>query len=151
DRAYAAMALGEMGKEARPALGLLIDALRPEPAGVPYAAADAIGKIGDPERAALPRLLEALKNPRATLPVALALWKVEKHPDALKTWTALLRDDDIYLRRGAAQALGEIGLEAAPAIPALRAALKDEWFEVRRAAAAALGGLGPAARAAVPE
>jgi HEAT repeat protein len=50
-----------------------------------------------------------------------------------------LRDPDLFVRRFAAQALGELGPDARPAVPALKAALNDSRREVQEAALAALG------------
>ncbi len=60
-----------------------------------------------------------------------------------------LKDEDELVRRDAAEALGMIGPEAAPAVEALIEALKDEVAQVRRDAAWALGKIGPAAAPAV--
>jgi len=62
----------------------------------------------------------------------------------------LLRSDSSEVRWTAADALGQIGPDAAGAAEALGAALKDDDPLVRRVAAEALGKIGPDARAAVP-
>ena len=70
------------------------------------------------------------------------------HP--LSYWTGALKDPDPEVRRSAAFALGRIGHEAGPAVPALAEALKDESPRVRFESALALYKIGPAARDAVP-
>ena len=60
-----------------------------------------------------------------------------------------LRDQDAFVRRDAAHALGRIGPEARPATPALVAALKDKNLGVRQAAAKALKQIDPDAAARV--
>ncbi len=60
-----------------------------------------------------------------------------------------LKDEDVLARSDAAEALGQIGPEAAPAVEALVEALKDEAAGVRLHAAMALGGIGPEAAPAV--
>jgi len=53
-----------------------------------------------------------------------------------------LKDNDTKIRRMAAEALGGIGPDAKPAIPALAEALKDTDEAVRLAAVEALAGIG---------
>jgi HEAT repeat protein len=52
-------------------------------------------------------------------------------------------DQDAFVRRAAATALGNLGLEARSAEPALLAALNDRSGPVRKAAAEALKKVGP--------
>ena len=54
-----------------------------------------------------------------------------------------LRDEDAFVRRDAAVALGRIGAEARQTTPALVATLKDKKADVRRAAAKALSRIDP--------
>src|SRR5947209_8148010 len=66
-------------------------------------------------------------------------------------WLEQLNAEDPALRREAVQAVGNMGPEAAEAVPDLVRALKDPDAGVRRQAAKALGNIGPAAReASVP-
>jgi hypothetical protein len=67
--------------------------------------------------------------------------EVQKYIEALKS-------TDIYIRRDAARALGEIGPEAKDAVPELVEALDDEDMDL--IAVWALGRIGPAAIVAVP-
>ena len=53
-----------------------------------------------------------------------------------------LSDDDLPLRRAAAQAIGEIGPDAKAAVAPLAAALKDRTRGIREAAAVALWRIG---------
>ena len=73
------------------------------------------------------------------------------HHESVAEWTEQLQSENWLHRARAAEALGEIGTEAAAAIPALRAALHDRHVEVRRDTAEALGKIGPAAADAVPD
>jgi HEAT repeat protein len=57
----------------------------------------------------------------------------------------VLKDEDPYVRRDAARALGEFGPAAKPAVPALQAALGDKEPGVRKAAGDALRKIDPGA------
>jgi HEAT repeat protein len=61
-----------------------------------------------------------------------------------------LTDEDPGVRERAAVALGRLGPEAKPAVPALILAIRDEsnWV-IRAEAAIALGNIGPEAKAAL--
>ena len=65
-------------------------------------------------------------------------------------WLELLRDKDVAKRRQAARELGDQGIEADRALPALSYALHDEDASVRREAALSLGKFGSEAKAYVP-
>jgi HEAT repeat protein len=56
-----------------------------------------------------------------------------------------LKDENVYVRRDAARALGQFGPSAAGAVSHLRALLRDRESSVRRAAAQALGQIDPTA------
>jgi HEAT repeat protein len=56
-----------------------------------------------------------------------------------------LKDDNTYVRRDAARALGHFGGEAREAVPSLQARLRDKEPSVRKAAAGALQQIDPAA------
>jgi HEAT repeat protein len=66
----------------------------------------------------------------------------------LGQWMNLLNDKDEEIRWEAVAALGEMGHEAKPAVPALIELLKNQ--DRRKVAAWALGKIGPAAKTAVP-
>jgi HEAT repeat protein len=57
----------------------------------------------------------------------------------------LLANEDAFIRRDAAQALGRLGPKAGSAVTALRTATRDKNAHVRRAAADALQKVDPAA------
>ncbi len=65
-------------------------------------------------------------------------------------WVELLKSQDPAERAMAANALEEIGPEAATAVPALTDALRDKEWEIRGMAASALGSIGPKAKDAMP-
>jgi HEAT repeat protein len=61
-----------------------------------------------------------------------------------------LQDENTYVRRDAARALGSFGEEARSAVPALQAALRDREPSVRQAAAKALSRIEPKLAPKVP-
>jgi len=118
-RRSAAMALGEMGPQARSAQPLLLTALGDNHAIVRSWAASALVKIGASPLQAVPAI------------------------------AALLEDPDVKVREAAATALGAFGPEAREAVPMLAEALTDSGPHVRTWAAGALGCIGPSASSAV--
>ena len=112
---------------------------------------------------ALPPLARGLKDPDVHLRrnVALALnvlagnWydRSKERMDiraALPALIAALQDADGSVRAWSAQAIGEIGLDAAQAVPALVMLLGNADEGSRNSACIALYGIGPAAKAALP-
>jgi HEAT repeat protein len=67
----------------------------------------------------------------------------------LSTWIKLLRHGSAAERHWAAWSIGELGADAAPAVPALSRALADKT-SFRTAAARSLGDIGPPAAGAIP-
>ncbi len=122
-RGGAALVLGDLGADAKPAVPALLRALKGVQPGPPALAARS--------------------------PLLLALARVG--PDAVPPLVEWLRDADPELRNSAATALALIGPAARPAVPALIGMLKDAEAANRREAAIALGSIGPGASdAAVP-
>jgi len=150
-RAGAAYALGGIGSAAAPAVPALIARLADLDERVRWRAVDALGKIGP--RADSVELLAALVRETACPGRGLAAEQLGRvggaaHaavPDLIEA-TSDARPD---VRWRAVWALGQIGPDAAPAVPALRTALADA--DVRWRAAEALGEIGPTAAAAVPD
>lgn len=68
----------------------------------------------------------------------------------LGEWIALTKDTNEKVRKDAAWALGYIGPDAKPAIPAVTELLTDKNNDVRWMAAYALGRIGPDPKTAVP-
>jgi HEAT repeat protein len=161
--------LGELGSGAKAAVPALVT--RTERGDCE--AAEALGKIGPDARAAVPALngllnrkvpagVEATEVKRlkelytqARVKAALALWRIERWPGAVPLLMGLLedrtrefREEGSCVRWMTADALGNIGTAAEPAVPLLRDALQEKWL--RYHAAQALGNIGPKAQAAVP-
>ena len=127
-RRLAAEALGKQKVEA--AAPALAELLRDSDAGVRGAAADALGRIGPK---AVPALVAALRHPEAPgrLLALTALrrmapkTKEARSEGVVKALAAALRDKDADVRIHAAAALGAVGADAGPALPALFEAAKD--------------------------
>ena len=122
-------ALGNVGREAKAAVPVLIKALikalKDKDFLICEHVAKALGKIGPEAKEAVPILIKTLKDKDD--------WKKEE------------------VRYSAAEALGKIGPEAKAAVSALTDALKDKDSEVREYAAEALAFIDPNARADVLE
>ncbi len=112
---------------------------------------------------ALPALARGLSDPdvRIRRNVALVLnvlaggWFDSSQPKVnirvcLRALVAALKDSDASVRGWAAQAIGEIGPDAAEAIPALVTLLRNEDEGSRNSACIALRGIGGAAKEALP-
>ncbi len=165
-RRLAAKSLAEMGTEAKAAAPALIVALKSDKdLFVRRFAAQALGEVGADPKAAVPALRGALREDRKELVEAAILALGKLGPTAVPPLVEALKggaaspgknspkkgpaptDHTAFLRAKAAEALGQIGEDAKPAVPALVAALKDAG--VRTEAATALGNIGPAAKEAV--
>jgi HEAT repeat protein len=108
----------------------------------------------------IPRAIALLKtgSPEQRVLAAEALGKrgavrASDVKEAVPLLRALLANHrDPRVRRAAAEALGNIGLEPDETVPALVTTMKsDRVDQVKLAAIAALGQMGPEARAALPE
>jgi len=142
-REQAAAALGKQREVA--AIPALLQALKDPEERVRARATGALAGIGLP---AVGPLIGALRDPAARRPAIQGL--VEVGEEAVDSLVAALADPSPEVRGGVADALGEIGAEAA--IPALVAALQAPEASVQWRAAWALEMFGedvPAARAAV--
>ncbi len=99
----------------------------------------------------IPQLLEALKSHdwkvKVTAAHTLGLFGIKAQP-AIPALNNLIQDENADVRFVAAQALGEIGVEAV--VPALTKALQDKDENVRVSAAAAFQKIGSAAKQAKP-
>ena len=71
--------------------------------------------------------------------------------DPLRRLVEMLKNDNLFVRLGACQALAALGSRGASAVPALRNTLKAEDLWLRIKAAEALAAIGDAAMPAVPE
>jgi hypothetical protein len=152
-RRKAVKELGEAGKDAQSAAPALVEALKDKDLFVRRFAAQALGDVeADPKVAAKP-LAEVLKNPKEKKEVqeAAAGSLGRMGAAGVAPLTAAIKDDatDNDVRRRAVEALGKIGPDAKPAIPALLVVLRmapgakkkgaDKDADFRIEAATALG------------
>jgi arylsulfatase A-like enzyme/HEAT repeat protein len=150
-RANAAAVLGQLGADAKPAVGALSKALGDKEFAVRAEVAVALGEIGPAARAAVPALLETLKNDDIQLLEPFVLGTLGKiGEDAVPHLVAALTAKEYRLRRGAVYALGLIGKGAAEAVEPLTKLLQAPEADLRSLAAVALGKIGDAARGALP-
>lgn len=140
-RRAALSALAVIGPKASEAVPAVAMALGDKEAVIRALAAKALGKIGAEAKTALPQLTSALKDKTASvqLSAALALWQIDGQIVGLSVLSEALKEEDVFLREQACQALGEMGLAAKAAAPALMSALTDKDAKVRALSAAALG------------
>lgn len=158
-REASAKALGDMKEAARGAVGVLAVALKDRHAGTRTAAANALRKLGKDARDALADLQAVLRDDKqerlTRVHCALALGRIGS-PDALPAVPALkeiLGDARNHpeVRKACADALSDLGKDAADAAPTLGAVLtaRDADLTLRRACADALDQIGADSRPAL--
>jgi HEAT repeat protein len=157
-RQAAALALGEIGPDAAPALAALVRAAIDRDEGVRRVASEVLARV-DPAwpvaaqtRLALPALVEGMRSdlPRVSRAAAALLVRVGR--PAVPALVELLADWEAEATRLAAfHILAQLGPSAAEAAPALAAVVASGEPPFRQAAAEALARLGAAAAPAVPD
>lgn len=164
-RQTSAAALGRMIKQpnprqddidaVKPALPILLMALKDEHAGTRAAAAESLGRFGPTASEATSQLLEIVvkdSDRHARSYAAFALVRVGASADrVVPTLTELLGKEETTteIREVLIDVLAEYGPKAAAAVSELAKALKAKEVSVRSKAAVALGKVGPDAKAAV--
>lgn len=144
-RGTAAMRLGEMGKDAAPAVGALIQVLYSGKESSHRLVAEALGEIGPAAKDAIPILLERYRKTdtaekvRLAILGALAAIAADEPEVAAVLWAALT---DQKTGPDAAHAIAKGGSKVVPILIG--------HVEKSPSAITALGGLGPAAKDAVP-
>jgi HEAT repeat protein len=115
-----------------------------------------LGKVKYSQTNVVPDLIPLLRD--RSLPVRLATVEaIDRFNSSVTTSAiphliAVLKDDDsIQLRCRTADVLGQMGANAAMAIPTLRTLLQDASPALRSASAVALGNIGRASNVAVPD
>src|SRR5262249_46450296 len=141
----AATALGKIGKEARAAVGRLVQLLAGSPPALAAQATRALGSIGCADsrvRSVLVKLWSAsLQLQNGDAQIAIALCKLHMAvPNLLGAVTrTLVAGHEVCLRKAAAEALAWCRKQETDVVPALlTATLSDTSDEVRQAAQAGL-------------
>jgi HEAT repeat protein len=150
-RMAAAWGLGQVETGGRSAVPSLVAALRDDPdPGVRAAAARALGVLEPEGEPAVPGLLDALGDPHEAVrhEAALALSELPLPDDGVPRLERALGSDDPYVVAFAAWRLGNLGMRAAPAVPALLETLDQPG--IHAVTYGALARIGPGAAAAVP-
>jgi HEAT repeat protein len=132
------------------AVPALVEVLKNRPARLRIEAARALALLGLDARAAQPALLEALTSDDTLVRRGAADALGQMGTEALPTLRRLLTNPNPHLRDGAARALGQMGLPARSAVGGLTAALKDSESTVRVQAALALWNIDQNAELALP-
>ena len=112
-----------------------------------FQAAYSLAAMGAP---AVPELIRCLSSEDEGMRRNAGYGLAAAGPAAVPALEEAARAERPETRAAAVDALGDMGLPAAPAVATLQAALKDEEDEVRTRAACALGNVGVAAEAAIP-
>lgn len=146
-RHFAVDALGRIGPKAKDAVPAIVEGLGREQNSIHYyrSAARSLGLIGPAAKDAIPILVGALDIEGDALlqtEAALALWRIDRRPEALPKLIQVLRGDDVSAACRAAVAIGEVGGDSSDAMQALIAGLSHRSADVRRAAAASLESFG---------
>ncbi|MCY2930895.1 MAG: HEAT repeat domain-containing protein [Planctomycetota bacterium] len=118
----AVYALGRLRAAAAPAVPALVGLLASDKSDARDAAIDSLGRIGPPAKAAVPKL-GALLTGRVRGDAAQALAQIGGE-EAVKILTQALKIEQA--RPSAAKALGDIGMPAKAAVPALTGVLEKE-------------------------
>ncbi|OKH30225.1 hypothetical protein NIES2119_31320 [[Phormidium ambiguum] IAM M-71] len=143
-RQQAIEALGQVGSDEKTATPVLIAALKNQDWQIRATAAHTLGKIGSPAKSVIPALISALNDPDAVvrLRATLALGQLSSDAVPLLAKTLRERQQPARVRSHASYALGEMGIEAQEAIPALIELLGENNAEIRQGVLFALKQIG---------
>jgi HEAT repeat protein len=152
ERKRSADALAEFGPRATVAIAPLMGVLDHEDVDLRQRAGHALTRIG---AVAVPALVRGMKEgtPRVRETSARTLGQMSAVArDVVPDLIAVLADveQEVAVRRAAADALGEFHQAGAPAVTALLAALRSNDYQLRAAAAQSLGAIGADAAKVVP-
>jgi len=145
-RADAADAIGRLGRVANSACGALCQALQDESVIVRTSAASAIGRVSEGDPSTTQHLIEAIEDKQGSVTVSAANALADIGSPAVPALLKLLDDSDY--RPLAISVLGEMGQQAADAVPQLVQLLNSEDETLQREVYIALASIGPAAEAA---
>jgi len=156
-RANCAQCLGEIGPEAAPFVPLLVEMLRDTEDLNAQVATTALGRIGTAAAEAIPDLRRRWRTRRdpyekTNAGYSLARVSPRDRPEVLESFLAVLRGESARIPvLQAANGVGEIGPEAAAAVPLLRPLLASEDRATRITAVMSLGKMGRAGGEAIPD
>jgi HEAT repeat protein len=145
-RQYAAEALGRFGADAQPAVPALV-AIYEQNTAESYHAATALGLIGPAAKAAVPSLLrgsaDTNRDVEFRLQCLLALGRIHAEPELvvpalMQSLREAASDTEVQIQLFSADALGQFGPEARPAVPLLTTLLQDPHSYIRFDASNAL-------------
>ena len=114
-RSMAAWALGQIGPAAEPEIPFLIETMKATKLlAVRRSTAEALGNLGAAAKPAVDELLKMLHNDDEITRVnaAVALWKIDRHAEAVPALSGLLRQGNSSQTYAAAVALGQMAAEA---------------------------------------
>lgn len=137
-RISATLALAKIGK---PAVSLLIKALKHKNSDIRISAASALNEIGDLPPRSISLILKSLRDKEGE--VRRRITEVlgrngHETKDVIPALIRVLDDKDSEVRASAAEALGKIGQADPEVVPALMKAFEDGYYNVRDNAAEAL-------------
>jgi len=149
-RAAAGRALGEIGPQAERAIPALMKMMKDHVMIVRMAAAVGLGGIGPKANEAIPLLAEALESQDEDHNVKYRAAKAlgDIGPEAVPALTKAVKNNQYFVRRISARALGNTGVAAA--VWPLIEALQDNDRNVRSISAQMLGEIGSNAKEAIP-
>ena len=147
-RGHAAESLGEIGSPARSAVPALIKLITDPEKAVRREAMDAVRAIRPGPDVVLPLLVKQLEAADPAIRMSVLSAFAEQGQAAVPNLINALKNKEAAY--WACLVLGEIGPDAAAAVPALIETLKDDRPGVRREAILALAEIGEAAAPAVP-
>jgi HEAT repeat protein/S1-C subfamily serine protease len=153
-RKNVALALGNLGPQARGVVTDLLDQLKDSDAEARKAAVVAVGKVGVEGKESVPLLIGLLKDRNVETRRAGAVLLAKLGPDGKEAAPALaaaLKDPDREMRRAILEALGQFGPDAKAAVPGLREILQGKEKTLLQPALDVLTQIGPAAQDAIPE
>ncbi|MCB0323248.1 MAG: HEAT repeat domain-containing protein [Bdellovibrionales bacterium] len=140
-RKTAVPALGDVGPQAKAAVGVLVELLTDPDPQMRRSAAYSLGKIGHHAAPAVEPLIDLLRDPDKEIRKAVAWALGIIGPEAVPRLATACTDRVTEVRAGCVFALGTIGPNAIAALPQLRQCLLDPEVEVRYNAAKAIGNL----------
>jgi HEAT repeat protein len=130
-------ALGALVRVGKPAVPVLVQALKSKVEPIRRSAAQALGQMGDKATEAIGPLIALFEDPPTYRDVVVALGKIGK--PAVPALVKALESGEEEVRRGAATALGHIGGAAEDALPQLKTLSRtDPSMSVRLAAGVAV-------------